>query len=334
METLNRRAKIYDYLCTRSKESPATVTDIYKHFKSHHQASEDRKTFERDITYLSSTTHVIEVPINNRTKGFYAILEKKQPLLNFKIGRRDLFTLVTAITTFKQTTPKFFSDSCDRILIEMGKTFSEEQLNRFNLIRSITTTTQGIDGQSEAINNDDFDTLMQAIINRKCFTCQISYPLDPSKDEKKEYMPLSFYFSNNTPYLYVFDLKKKKNRLLRATRLTSVALLDKEADPKKVQAASIEVGPHFSGYGGEREINYKITSDKAFATFFLERPFVKPYQLIVKKNETYQISFTLNDNEQLIRMLAGWSNHLIDIEPKEIKTKVKDVLKDGQKYLN
>ena len=306
MEILRRRALILDYLCTKSKDSAASITEIYKHFKVQHDIKEDRKTFERDIIKLSIDNRIIEVNHDNKTTRYFAVREKKTPLLNFKVGIDEIFTLVTAISTFKQTAPQFFSKSCEKILIDLGKSLKDEDQESFKLIRSITTATQGIDGQSQAVSNPEFEKLMKAIINRNCFKCQIAYFLNEKKTpETKHYMPLSFYFSNNTPYLYVYDLVKKENRLLRATRLINIEVMDRQADPKKVQATTSELGPHFSGYGSKNLFKYQITCDQAFATFFLERPFAKPYELTPIKDNLYRLSFELNDNDQLVRLLAG-----------------------------
>ncbi|GAB4421900.1 MAG: hypothetical protein OHK0056_32840 [Bacteriovoracaceae bacterium] len=334
METLKRRALIFDYLCTRDENSPASISDVFNYFKENHDISETRKTFERDITdYLSKDHQVVEVKENKKTNRYYAIRDKKSPLHNIKIERKDLFALVTAISTFKHTAPDVFAKSCDNILLSLGKNVKEEDQENFSMIRSITTSTQGIDGKSEAINSDDFKTLIDAIINFQCFECRIAYPLSEEKSEIKRYMPLSFYFTNNTPYLYALDLKKNVKRLLRATRLVDVSLLDQKADPKKVLAALIEVGPHFSGFDAKAEINYKITCDEAFATFFKERPFVKPYSLS-PKGKDYILSFTLNNNDQLIRLFASWSPHIKDISPKEVKNQVKELLKLGLSKLS
>ncbi|GAB4422579.1 MAG: hypothetical protein OHK0056_33330 [Bacteriovoracaceae bacterium] len=331
METLRRRALILDYLCTKSEESAITITELHEYFKSQYRSKKDRKTFSRDIEVLSLDHQIIEVDENKRTKRYYAKREKKSSLQNIKIQNKDLFTLITALSTFKQTAPKTFAKSCDDILMSISQNLKDKDLEQFDLIKSITTSTQGIDGRSVALIEEDFEKLIKAIINQQCFKCRISYPLSAPKEEKK-YMPLAFYFTNNTPYLYALDLVKNENRLLRATRLTQIELLDQKSNPKLVNKALMEVGPHFSGFGGKTEIRYEITCDTAFATFFLERPFVSPFKFEQSKKDNI-ITFTLNDNEQIIRLLASWAPHIKDIKPKAIKQKVLETLKKGQENL-
>ncbi len=326
---LKRHQEIYLILKNCDENSAKTVSEIHKTLED--EFGVDRKTIERDLNQMSSTHRILST--ETYPTGYY--VEKGFKVdYEFNFSDAELQTIILALQNLYQTSPDYLRELCsqtetsliDKLPDPLKKDLKEfKELHHFNF---------GINGRDQTLfdvknNNESAKVALEALREGKTFTCNYSSIDKPESIKKlRHYEPQLFQLTGSIGYLYVRDLSSGEFRNLRMSRITNAKLHDQKA--KRLSKKEIKgLKSSFGGFGiGQEEIiKIKIKCDKHMATAFGERV-IHESQLIKKlKENEFLIELEIAPTTEIHRLLAGWSNHILNITPENVAMEVKKLTK-------
>lgn len=325
---LKRHQEIYLILKNCDENSAKTVSEIHKALEDEFRV--DRKTIERDLNQMSSTHRILAT--ENYPTGYY--VEKGFKVdYEFNFSDAELQTIILALQNLSQTSPDYLRELCsktetsliDKLPDPLKKDLKEfKELHHFNF---------GINGRDQTLfevknNNESCKVALEALREGKTFTCNYA-SIDKPESEKKlrHYEPQLFQLTGSIGYLYVRDLSNQEFRNLRMSRITNAKLKDqkvKRLSKKEIKGLKSSFGGF--GIGQEEIIKLKIKCDKHMATAFGERVIHESQQIKKIKENEFLITLEMAPTTEIHRLLAGWSNHILNIAPENVKEEVAKIL--------
>lgn len=319
-----RRYRIFQILSLRDDATAMTETEVYEALVAEGY-NVSQKTVQRDLTQNMDQFKLLET--ETYPNKYYADKESYNPNIELALTKDKLFAVVIALNSLKKTSPAPIEKLCDETLVTIGDSIPEELQETYNYFKLVSQTQEGVGGRSVAQDDESFEEVFHAIIDGKAFECKISSPLmdQVQQNRIRKFYPVFFTFTNNIPYLYAQDLDSGDFKQLRMTRLTAVKLINDIINRKTLEKkARKEIKNSFSGFsGGDLGLlNYEIYCDKKMATHFEEKQLCSSQKIERILEDKYRITFKLNSNHQIIRLLAGFGGHIESIRPKKISDEV------------
>jgi predicted DNA-binding transcriptional regulator YafY len=308
-----------------SEESALSITEIADRLNS--EGFEiNRKTVERDIEDISLDHPLSETASNPRR--FYFDGEFKLDFeLTFDEGQ--LQTIILALESLKQMSPKVLKSLCSDVETTLVSKLPKALAKEFEHLKSISNSAPTILGEGGEIGPGVFETVLTCLRKGKVFECHYSSPDEARfSDRKRTFAPLKLHFAG-APYLYVYDCEDHEIKMLRISRIHKPVRTEIPVDKKR--AKEIKLDHVFGGYGkgAEAVINYAIVCTKPMALKFKEQKIHSSQKIEVLKDGLFEITFTVNDSEEVVRLLAQYGEFIKEIRPHAVYEKVKGIWRKG-----
>jgi predicted DNA-binding transcriptional regulator YafY len=325
-----RRYRIFQLLCLRDEDTAMTETEVYQALLAEGYAM-SKKTVQRDLTKFMDKFKLLET--GTYPNRYYADKNNYNPEIELALTKEQLFTVVVALDTLKSTSPALIEKICNDALLTIGDTIPDELKEAYSYFKMVSKTQEEVGGKSVAQDEEAFHKVFENVINGYAFKCHIVKPFDQrpkikDPDDRKWYYPIYFTFTNNIPYVFVYDLNQDIFRMPRMTRLVNIETQHKHEDRKALEKkARKNYKKSFSGFIDNKNNNdkYEIFCDEMMATYFAEKPLSQNQKIDRILQDKYKITFELNRNNQISRLLAGFGGHIESIKPDEVSKEVIDI---------
>jgi predicted DNA-binding transcriptional regulator YafY len=310
-----------------SEESALSITEIADRLNNE-GFDINRKTVERDIEDISLDHPLSETASNPRR--FYFDGEFK---LDFELtfDENQLQTIVLALESLKQMSPKVLKGLCNEVETTLVSKLPKALAKEFEHLKSMSNTAPTILGEGGEIGPGVFETVLTCLRKGKVFECQYSSPDEARfSDRKRTFAPLKLHFAG-APYLYVYDCESGEIKMLRISRIHKPVRTEIPVDKKR--AKEIKLEHVFGGYGkgAEAVIDYAVVCTKPMAMKFKEQKIHASQKIEVLKDGLFEITFTVNDSDEVVRLLAQYGEYIREIRPSGVYEKVRDIWKKGLK---
>ena len=324
---VHRQNQIKRLLSMTSEGSALSITEISDRLNSEGYDI-NRKTVERDIEDISLGHPLSEVDSNPRR--FYFDGEFK---LDFELtfDENQLQTIVLALESLKQMSPKVLKGLCSDVETTLVSKLPKALAKEFEHLKSISNTSSTILGEGGDIDPGVLETVLTCLRKGKVFECHYSSPDEARfSDRKRVFAPLKLHFVG-APYLYVYDCESNEIKMLRISRIHKPVRTEISVDKKR--AKEIKLDHVFGGYGkgAEKVINYAIVCTRPMAMKFKEQKIHSSQKIEVLKDGLFEITFTVHDSDEVIRLLAQYGEYIRGIRPEVVYGKVKEIWKKGLK---
>jgi predicted DNA-binding transcriptional regulator YafY len=324
---INRQNQVKRYLSQTSEESALSITEITERLIQD-GFSINRKSVERDIEDISIAHPLSETSSN--PKRFYFDGEFK---LDFELifDEKQLQTIVMALETLKQISPKVIKNQCQNVEITLLSKLPKALAKEFEHLKSISSTSPTILGEGGDIDSEVFETVLYCLRKGKAFRCEY-YSADESKHSKRErlFAPLKLHLVG-APYLYVYDCENNQIKILRISRIQNAVKTDKLVDPKRAKEIKLDHVFGAFGKGDEKVINYAITCTKPMALKFREQKIHPSQKIEVLEENLFVITFSVHDSDEVVRLLSQYGEFIKEITPETAYEKVKTIWAKGLK---
>lgn len=324
---VQRQNQVKRFLSHTSEESALSITAIAEKLNSEGY-NVNRKTVERDIEDISLAYPLQETDSNPRR--FYFDGECR---LDFELvfDENQLQTIVLALQNLKQISPGVLKSLCSEVENTLVSKLPKALSREFDRLKTISNAAPTVLGESADIDPGVFQTVLLSLRKGKVFECQYSSSDDevPSK-RTRLFAPLKLHFAG-APYLYVYDCESSVIKMLRISRIHKASITEIPVDKKRAKEINLE---HvFGGYGkgSEKIIKYAITCTKPMADKFREQRIHSSQKIEVLKGGLFEITFSVNDSLEVIRMLAQYGEWIRGIQPEEAYGKVRAIWQQGLK---
>jgi predicted DNA-binding transcriptional regulator YafY len=324
---VQRQNQIKRFLSQTSEESALSITEIADRLNNEGYDI-NRKTIERDIEDISLVHPLSETASNPRR--FYFDGEFK---LDFELtfDENQLQTIVLALESLKQMSPKVLKSLCSEVETTLVSKLPKALAKEFEHLKSISNTSSTILGEGGEIEPGVLETVLTCLRKGKVFECQYSSPDEARfSNRKRSFAPLKLHFVG-APYLYVYDCESSEIKMLRISRIHKPVRTEVLVDKKR--AKEIKLDHVFGGYGkgAESVINYAIVCTKPMALKFREQKIHSSQKIELLKDGLFEITFTVNDSDEVVRLLAQYGEYIREIRPGGVYEKVKEIWKKGLK---
>ena len=322
---IQRQNQIKRMLSLTSDESALSITEIAERLNEEGYEI-NRKTVERDIEEISGDHPLSETDSNPRR--FYFDGEFK---LNFELvfNENQLQTIILALESLKQMSPKVLKGFCSDVETTLITKLPRALAKEFEHLKSISNAAPTVLGEGADIDQGVWQVVLLSLRKGKVFECQYNSPEEVRHSaRKRSFAPLKLHFAG-APYLYVYDCENDEIKMLRISRIQSANM--KETPVNKKRAKEIKLDHVFGGYGkgAEKVIDYEVTCTRPLAMKFKEQKIHSSQKIEVLKGGLFEITFTLNDSLEVVRMLAQYGEFIKKIGPESVEKKVKEIWKKG-----
>jgi predicted DNA-binding transcriptional regulator YafY len=323
-----RLDKIISILSKLNPETALSITEIYQQIKDEFKCT--RKTVERDIDKLSSS---FKIKSTEGGTAKYYIDELDTTFYHLTFSTDQIHTIILALEHLRRMAPKFITETAngveDVILSKIPKAQRDAFINR----KKMTSVTTNILGSADKVDPNVYKTVIECIEKNVLFECYYKTPFRSEEETKHKRMfgPLKLNFSNGTPYVLCYDASIKQIRSLKLTRIKEIKPTQLPCDQDMLKKIDLKYSMGGYGSGHEKIIDYKVIGDKIIANHFKEYVFNESQEVIELSPNCYQITFTLNDSHDVIRLLAQYGPNIESIEPKEVYEKVVTIWREGLK---
>lgn len=322
---VQRQNKIKRLLSLTSEETALSITDIAERLQGEGY-SINRKTVERDIQDISCNHPLSETDSNPRR--FYFDGEFK---LDFELvfDENQLQTIILAIQTLKQMSPIVIKSLCHNVETTLVSKLPRALAKEFEHLKSISHSSPTVLGEGGDIDAEVFDTVLTCLRKGKVFECQYSSPDETRfSNRKRTFAPLKLHFAG-APYLYVYDCDNGEIKMLRISRISKAEKTSQNVDKNRSSEIKLEHVFGAYGRGDEKIINYKIKCTRPMAIKFKEQKIHPSQKIESLKDGHFEISFTVHDSDEIIRLLSQYGEYIKQISPHHAYEKVKAIWKKG-----
>jgi len=322
---VQRQNQIKRILSQTSEKSALSITEIADRLNNE-GFDINRKTVERDIEDISLDHPLSETASNPRR--FYFDGEFK---LDFELtfDENQLQTIVLALESLKQMSPKVLKGLCSEVETTLVSKLPKALAKEFEHLKSISNTSPTILGEGGDIDPGVLETILTCLRKGKVFECQYSSPDEARfSNRKRSFAPLKLHFVG-APYLYVYDCESSEIKMLRISRIHKPVRTEVSVDKKRVK--EIKLDHVFGGYGkgAEAVIDYAVVCTKPMAMKFKEQKIHSSQKIEVLKDGLFEITFTVHDSDEVVRLLAQYGEYIKDVKPENAFEKVKAIWKKG-----
>jgi predicted DNA-binding transcriptional regulator YafY len=323
-----RQNRMKRLLSNKSEESAVSLTEITKLLNAE-GFRVNRKTIERDRDEISSEDFPLSETDSNPVKYFFnGELPQNYELV---FDENQLQTIVLALQSLKQMSPGVIKSLCKEVEDTLVDRLPAELKTEFKHLQSISNASPTVLGEGGDIEEGVLQTVLLCLRKGKIFECTYSSP-DESRPSRgiRTFAPLKLHFVG-APYLYVYDTEDNVIKMLRISRIHAINQTENKVN--KGRAREIKLEYVFGGYGkgAEKIIDYAITCTKPMAMKFKEQRIHNTQKIEVLNKDLFQITFSLNDSLEVVRMLAQYGEWIRKIEPEGVYAKVKTIWEQGLK---
>ena len=324
---VDRQNQVKRLLSLTSEGSALSITEIAEKLNLEGYAI-NRKTVERDIEDISIAHPLSEIDSNPRK--FYFDGEFK---LDFELvfDENQLQTIVLALQSLKQMSPKVLKGLCSDVETTLVSKLPKALAKEFEHLKSISNASSTILGEGGDIEPGVFETVLSCLRKAKVFECHYSSPDEARfSDRKRSFAPLKLHFVG-APYLYVYDCEDNEVKMLRISRIHKALKTEIPVDKKRVK--EINFDHVFGGYGkgSEAIVEYAVVCTKPMAMKFREQKIHPSQKIEVLKDGLFEITFTVHDSDEVVRLLAQYGEFIRKITPEEAYGKVRAIWQQGLK---
>lgn len=301
------------------KTHHCTITQLHEYLQD--EFDYDRKTIERDVLALLAEDF-ISVEEDSRPAVYFCNEEQRKNYI-IRFHDEQLQILLLALESFKKETPKTIQQriiDIENILSESLPGSLQSALMRY---RDLCFSSYTIAGASNACNDQELVTILQAVRERRKFSATYH-------ERKRTLSPILIKVVAGEFYLYAKDHGDDFIKWFRLSRFTDASLMtelaeinDDAADLTRVQSH------HFGGFEGSEIVEYRITGNQRLADYFYERRIADDQEVEELDDDHFLVTFTQNDSYELIRFLASFGGNITAIEPAFVKDQVKEVWEEG-----
>jgi predicted DNA-binding transcriptional regulator YafY len=324
---VHRQNQIKRLLSMTSEVSALSITEIAE--KLNNEGFEiNRKTVERDIEDISIAHPLSETDSNPRR--FYFDGELK---LDFELtfDENQLQTIVLALENLKQMSPKVIKNLCRNVETTLVSKLPKALAKEFEHLKSISNASPTILGEGGDIDPEVLDTVLNCLRKGKVFECQYSSPDEARfSDRKRSFAPLKLHFVG-APYIYVYDCKSNEIKMLRISRIHKAVRTEVSVDKKRAKEIKLDHVFGAFGRGDEKIVEYSIKCTKPMALRFREHKIHPTQKIEVLKDGLFEITFSVHDSDEVVRLLAQYGEFIREIRPGEVYEKVREIWKKGLK---
>jgi predicted DNA-binding transcriptional regulator YafY len=322
---VQRQNQIKRLLSLTSEESALSITEITQKLTDEGY-NINRKTVERDIEDISRDHPLSETASNPRR--FFFDGEFK---LNFELvfDENELQTIVLAIETLKQMSPKVLKGLCNNVETTLVSKLPRALGKEFEHLKTISNVSPTVLGEGGDVDANVFNTVLICLRKGKVFECQYSSPYEERFSERKRsFAPLKLHFVG-APYLYVYDCETGEIKLLRISRIKKIIKTEVSVDKKRAKELKLDHVFGAFGRGDEKIVNYIIQCKKSMAMKLREQKIHPSQKIEPLKDDLFEVRFTVHESNEVVRLLSQFGGDIKDIKPAIYFEKVKQIWREG-----
>lgn len=271
----------------------------------------------RDLEILSAAN----IPITNEghSKGYRFIGNFKQYPLNWDEEEFRAFTLIPALLGDKYKTMAFMS-AYEKVMA----THIAEQVKRKTLLSNISRVIQSGKPSAPSAENDLLPLISDAVLTSR--TIEATYHTQ-SRNTTTTRKIDPYFLTPRKDRLYIigYDHKSNEIRTFRLSRFQNVKLLN-----QKFTKDDINLGKYlqntWSIIRGEKRIRFKVKFSKDVARYVKEEEFNVTPKLTDLRDGSLLFEVTVNDDREIIKWIMQYGPDAEIIEPKEVRTEMKQKL--------
>ncbi len=227
--------------------------------------------------------------------------------------------------------PKVLKGLCNDVESTLVSKLPRALAKEFEHLKNISNASATVLGESGDIEPGVLETVLMCLRKGKVFHCQYSSPDEARfSNRKRSFAPLKIHFVG-APYLYVYDCEDNEIKMLRISRIHKAVTTEISVDKKR--AKEIKLEHVFGGYGkgSEKIIDYAVKCTAPMAMKFKEQKIHPSQRIEVLKDGIFEITFTVHDSDEVVRVLAQYGEFIKGIRPEGAYGRVKEIWKKGLK---
>ena len=328
-----RHQRIVSFL--DSVREARTLTQICQHLNSRANTQVSRKTVERDILDLTEQYQIVESP--GRPVGF-KIREGGPREYHLELGEADLQSLTVAISLLRYQSPEIFSELTDILEAKILHKLPGLQKMEMERFAKLCIARGDPMGKTSGVEREDILLLLKALRKGRAvqFIYQSPYS-DRGPARERNFGLILLEVFGGSFFLLAEDLDipegEPRTKRLALPRIRKVHVT--EIDYKAPPASELKKWNNsYAGLGGDQEDlrQIKMQVGHSFGNYLTEHQ-VHPSQKMTKTKGGYRVEFTLPMGAPFLRFLAGFAWDIKKVEPKAVKSELKEMLRNGLKWI-
>lgn len=324
----HRHQLIYNFLLKGGTYNKQDTNSIKSYLENFHNITISGRTIERDLLEMSEDYKLISE--GNHPRKWFADPEVFNPSVRLDLTPKELEVIMISLESMKANSPESIRNKCSNAMASLYGSLSKDYSQQIRNFHNKFAFSSGSQGRANPIDDKVTEKVIDALNKDVCFYCFYN---KEGEDKKLRFLaPIFIQFSGGTPYLYARDMEKNGSvsKTFNLIRMERVEVKCDRPIPMDIERSKeiekVRYSVNGFGIGHEEYWDIRISCKGNLAQLFKEKK-LHPSQKEEQINEdTLEVSLKVAKSDDIPRLLVGHWTDILEVSPREVVSKVNEIM--------